>query len=590
MESGVHMEKRYRTLLSLVLLGFVSWWLYLDRLNFIGELRYAGTKLWITVIVVLLTYATDNLEWRSNSLRLATNVVGVAAGAFIIGWRFAALLPGVVFLRKGSYTLMDRLRIFANYVFTYYCAGIVTDWLPSEMSLLSVFLYLMVARAANWLLVDQIGHGKSLSQLFMAENVLSLLLVPSYYVVTIAQTDSHRVFFLSLPLITLLAVREFLKVREMAHQEIRSRKRLENINRDLEKILDMMKLIRSSQDPEKVFHNLARLIAQTFGYRYALLNLFNQVEDRVERVASWGINEEDFKRLKENAPTVTEVRALMDPKYRVSKSYFIPEGAEPLDEGEVFFGFYEESSEENAWRPADVFLVPISDSSGETIGYISLDSPVGGRRPRIEEIRMIEVAAEIAGRIFEDSMEYIQAFQRAQRDSLTGLFNHSAFYSHLEKAVKADTPLSVAMIDVDDFKKINDTYGHLVGDEILRRLSGLFRESLRESDVIARYGGDEFAVILAGVVPKKALEILDRIRVKVEKTDFLGIKVSVSIGISGYPQDGTDPEMLVEKADIAMYRAKSLGKNKTVVYEGGEENGAHQENRGDAIDREEIEM
>lgn len=573
------MRERYRIFLSAGLLVVVIWWLLLDRLNFLGEIRFALARPWLAAAVVLLTYAMDNLEWRAGSSRMVTNVVGVAAGTFIIGWRFATLLSLLIFLRRGSYSWSDKFRIFSNYFFAYYMAGVVMDFVPVEMTLLRIFTYLAVFRIVNWLVVDLIGHGRLLEGLFTMETLFFISLVPSYYAIVNASSDWNKIFFLTLPLITLLAVRELLRVRYIARMEKLARERVENVNTDLEKILEMMKFIRSTQEPEKVLQKIASLLATTFGFRYALVNLLDRVNDRVERVACHGIDEEDFKRLKENAPSVTETLSLMKPEYRVSNSFFIPEGAVPLSEETVFYGYYEEASEENAWHPADMFLIPINDSSGEMIGYISLDSPIGGKRPRIEEIKMIEVAAEVIGRILEDAMEYFQIFQRAQRDSLTGLLNHSAFYNHLEKAVRYGIPYSVAMIDLDNFKEINDNFGHLVGDEILRRLSTLLKEKLRESDVIARYGGDEFAVILTGVTSEKALEILERVRYAVEDSNFLGLKLSVSIGVSCYPEDGETAEALVEKADAALYRSKSKGKNRITVFK--EEEEAHEGDRKD---------
>ncbi|HCZ05774.1 MAG TPA: hypothetical protein DHV12_01335 [Thermotogae bacterium] len=573
------MRERYRIFLSAGLLVLAVWWLHLDHLNFLGEIRFALARPWLAAAVVLLTYAMDNLEWRAGPSRMVTNVVGVAAGTFTIGWRFATLLPLLIFLRRGSYSWGDKFRIFSNYFFAYYMAGVIMDFVPVEMKLLRIFTYLAVFRIVNWLVVDLIGHGRLLEGLFTMETLFFISLVPSYYAIVNASSDWHKIFFFTLPLITLLAVRELLRAQYIARMEKLARKRVENVNTDLEKILEMMKFIRCTQEPEKVLQKIASMLATTFGFRYALVNLFDRVSNRVERVACYGIDEEDFKRLKENAPSVTETLSLMKPEYRVSNSFFIPEGAVPLSEETVFYGYYEETSEENAWHPADMFLIPINDSSGEMIGYISLDSPIGGKRPRIEEIKMIEVAAEVIGRILEDAMEYIQIFQRAQRDSLTGLLNHSAFYNHLEKAVRSGIPFSVVMIDLDNFKEINDSFGHLVGDEILRRLSTLLKEKLRESDVIARYGGDEFAVILTGVTSEKALEILERVRYAVEGSNFLGLKLSVSIGVSCYPEDGETAETLVEKADTALYRSKSKGKNRITVFK--EEEEAHEGDRKD---------
>ena len=158
------------------------------------------------------------------------------------------------------------------------------------------------------------------------------------------------------------------------------------------------------------------------------------------------------------------------------------------------------------------------------------------------------------------------------RDGLTGLFNHSALTQFLEvklaDARRDGKPLSFAMIDVDHFKQVNDQHGHAVGDQVLVALSRTLRLRLRGSDLVGRYGGEEFAVILPGAEAAEAARLLETLRRGFSQVLFAsakqGFHCTFSTGIAAYPAfDGL--EALAEAADMALYRAKRDGRNRIEV-------------------------
>ena len=160
-----------------------------------------------------------------------------------------------------------------------------------------------------------------------------------------------------------------------------------------------------------------------------------------------------------------------------------------------------------------------------------------------------------------------------ERDSLTGLLNHTnlndSFYRELLRADRMQLPLSYAMIDLDNFKSVNDKYGHLVGDTILKSLAYMLIERLRTTDIIGRYGGEEFVVILNNTSVENAKKVMDGIRVNFSKishsTKDEHFNVTFSCGIAGYP-DFSLAETISEAADKALYTAKNQGKNRVVIY------------------------
>jgi diguanylate cyclase (GGDEF)-like protein len=162
-------------------------------------------------------------------------------------------------------------------------------------------------------------------------------------------------------------------------------------------------------------------------------------------------------------------------------------------------------------------------------------------------------------------------------DALTGLFNrrrfHDVLVSEYERAKRYNTPFSLVMVDIDHFKRVNDTFGHSVGDNVLREVSAILKSSIREIDTASRYGGEEFILILPNTAKDNALVVAERMRLSIEQHPFHEIdrNITVSIGISGMPDEKAETdEKLVRCADFALYRAKQLGRNRTVTAEAAE--------------------
>jgi diguanylate cyclase (GGDEF)-like protein len=161
-------------------------------------------------------------------------------------------------------------------------------------------------------------------------------------------------------------------------------------------------------------------------------------------------------------------------------------------------------------------------------------------------------------------------------DGLTNLYNQTHFFLllklQLEKSRRYRTAFSLILFDVDHFKNYNDKNGHLKGSETLRRIAGLMRKVFRSSDVLAKYGGDEFVVILPHSDKVGAFLAADRLREVIEAEPFEGAalqplgKVTLSLGITSYPEHGQKVEDLLDRADKALYFAKNTGRNKTVIY------------------------
>ena len=166
------------------------------------------------------------------------------------------------------------------------------------------------------------------------------------------------------------------------------------------------------------------------------------------------------------------------------------------------------------------------------------------------------------------------ALQAAVTDKLTGVYNHGYFKHYLNmefaRADKNEHKLTLLMIDVDDFKKFNDRYGHPKGDQALKKIAEILRDNIREIDFIARYGGEEFALVLPYVNRHAAVVIAERLRHKVEDLfeihDVHESKLSVSIGASLFPDQAATPEELIKTADTALYMSKNNGKNCLSFY------------------------
>jgi diguanylate cyclase (GGDEF)-like protein len=208
-------------------------------------------------------------------------------------------------------------------------------------------------------------------------------------------------------------------------------------------------------------------------------------------------------------------------------------------------------------------ILPLT-ASGQRFGTLEL---VGDSFGKEERMNAASLAAHAVVAL-ENARLHGMVERQALVDGLTGLANRraaaDALHAEAARAERLETPLSVVLADLDGFKEVNDAHGHAVGDEVLRVFADVLRQTLRESDMAGRWGGEEFLLLLPGADEEGAAQLADRVRVVLAGRSIPsvpGLRVTASFGVAEYAGE-TNTEQLVEAADGALYRAKRAGKNR----------------------------
>jgi diguanylate cyclase (GGDEF)-like protein len=203
----------------------------------------------------------------------------------------------------------------------------------------------------------------------------------------------------------------------------------------------------------------------------------------------------------------------------------------------------------------------------------ALGRPVGIKAAAMDYLENIEMALGL--RDDESALTYAQLAQMAFQDQLSGLANFryftQRFHEEIKRAERYKQLLSVLMVDLDAFKKFNDTHGHLAGNKALEHVASILKAGVRETDLVARYGGEEFVVILPQTPKHDARKLGEELRKKIETApveipDTGPVKITASLGLSTFPRDAANAETLLSGADQALYDAKNTGRNRLSVF------------------------
>src|ERR1700676_3040577 len=205
-------------------------------------------------------------------------------------------------------------------------------------------------------------------------------------------------------------------------------------------------------------------------------------------------------------------------------------------------------------------------SFGQALGVLALDSSQPDAF-RDGDLESLESVADICATAIQNAHYVERVKQLAYLDGLTGIFNRRFFelriMEEIERARRFNSGMAVIMVDIDQFKRLNDEFGHLLGDEVLRQVSSIFSQQLRKIDVVCRYGGEEFAILLSQTSQQHALGVAEKLRRMVDNWQFPGVprSVTISAGVATCPDHGSTREELVKAADAGLYAAKQAGRN-----------------------------
>ena len=331
-------------------------------------------------------------------------------------------------------------------------------------------------------------------------------------------------------------------------------------SKQLEAIQEVSKNIVSVLDMDDLFKQIVNSIYYTFGYYYTIILLVDEASKElfIKAFSGPSIKFPIRRRVKISEEGITG---------------WVAKTGKPLLVGDV------------SKEPKYLFIEEFPDTRSELAVPIKIKDKVIG----VLDVQSVELndfdesdlttlttLSELIAIAIENASLYKESERLAITDDLTGLYNTRYFYAALEKEIERsqelDHSFSIIIFDIDDFKKYNDTYGHLVGDQLLQELAGLMIKKCRSSDIIARYGGEEFVIILPETEYDGAVLVAERLRKSVKKYSFKinkkekKGKVTISLGIATYPENATKVKDLIHAADINLYGEKRIGKGPSLEH------------------------
>lgn len=315
----------------------------------------------------------------------------------------------------------------------------------------------------------------------------------------------------------------------------------------------------STLELDDVLHRILEVIRNTFGFANIAILLIDKEKNELYSKAWHGYSAAVMK----NVRLKIGKQGICGHVATTGKMYYAPDVSQV-----PFYVMGKKSVKSEAAIPLKI--------KGKVIGVLDIESE-NLNAFSDKDLRMFSVFASQAAVAIENARLFNETKALSLTDSLTKIANRRHFDLMLDREIRKakgySRPLSLAMVDLDDFKKFNDKYGHLSGDKMLIHIANTLKRNIRDSDFIARYGGEEFVILFPELGDLAALKVLERIRNAVEKKT-LSIKgagkktMTVSVGIATYPYNSEDAITLVQNADKALYRAKQLGKNRVELIHG----------------------
>jgi len=326
--------------------------------------------------------------------------------------------------------------------------------------------------------------------------------------------------------------------------------------RELEVLFEISKMIQWTKDPEETFKTLLVLIKEAIPYQNATLFLMDGREKQLKVAMTHG----------DSVDLIPEIRF----DHGLGFSGWVAKEKKP-----VLLKDLRAEREDHVSDISSFLSVPLIVQS-ELIGVINLSHTKPGAFDD-DDLRLLTLISGQAGSAIHKHLLYKEMEMMAITDPLTGLYNRRHFLEKLAGEVlrggRYGLQFSLAMMDIDHFKRFNDACGHCVGDAILKDFGALLKNRARGSDVAARYGGEEFVLLLPCTGRASALAAAERMRSVIEAHQFPRRKrLTVSMGVATFPHHATDHLELLARADEALYAAKRLGRNRVLSFDSSKAN------------------
>lgn len=347
---------------------------------------------------------------------------------------------------------------------------------------------------------------------------------------------------------------------------------------ELERLFEITRDVLGAPSLDAALSSLARGVQELFGWRFVTMVAAEEPNGELRRRVMLGYEQDVIEqRLYERIDREAFDGMLEEAVRFFEDCYFFPAEREAHWERSIYTGANPNGAVRkypSQWSERDALVLTLRDRDGVMIGYMSPDAPVSGEIPSAQTLRAMQVFVNLMGMALTNARSQSRLQYEATHDSLTGLPNRTVFSMELARALEAvqrgdEEPRAVLYLDLDEFKSINDTLGHLAGDEVLKEAAARLRTVVDERFTVARMAGDEFAVLISEATPERIARTLDVLHKALRHPYHISgraIVMTASIGVAPIDPQYTSIAEVLRDADTAMYHAKGEGRNRSAVF------------------------